>query len=70
MRNPWYHADMPLTSTEAAAAVTKLRALAEDLVDALEPDDDGKICVTRAELGDIGRQLVGALITVVVDLVD
>lgn len=61
---------MPLTSAEALTAVDKLRKVGESLVAMLAPDPDGKVRLTRAELAEVGRELVGALFAVLVDLVD
>lgn len=61
---------MPLDSTEIAHLVSRLRAVLDQAIDALSPDEDGKVRLTRAELGAVTTRLLGALATFLVDLLD
>lgn len=61
---------MALTPTEAQAAYDKLTHRLGLVADALKPDADGKIRVTKAEAADVSSGLLGELVAFLVDVVD
>ena len=61
---------MPFTPDEAKAAHARFRAATDTLADALTPDADGKIRVTKAEASKLTTDVLGAALAIIVDLVD
>lgn len=61
---------MPLTAPEAQAAYDRLTARFDIVADALKPDDDGKVRLTKAEIKEITHGLLGDVIAFLVDVVD
>ena len=59
-----------MTPDEATAAHAKLTAIATHIADALRPDADGKVRLTKAEASALLREFFGAALAIVVDLVD
>ena len=61
---------MALTPAELRSSFTRFVQIREHLEDVLDPDDDGKIRVTKAEAGRLVGELVGASLALIVDAVD
>lgn len=61
---------MPLTAPEAQVAYDKLTHRLGLVADALKPDEDGKVRLTKAEASGLASGLLGELITFLVDVVD
>lgn len=61
---------MALTPDEIRTAHARYAHAAQVLEEALEPDADGKIRVTKAEAGRLVGEVVGASLALIVDAVD
>lgn len=59
-----------LTPDEVTSARLRFLSAAKQIEAATEPDADGKVRVTKAELGQLTLQASGALIALLVDVVD
>ena len=61
---------MALTTEEIHAAHSRYLHAVQVLEEALEPDADGKIRVTKAEAGRLVGEVVGTSLALIVDAVD
>lgn len=61
---------MPLTAPEAREAYDRLTIRFSAVAQALRPDDDGKVRLTREEVKGITHGLLGDVIAFLVDVVD
>lgn len=59
-----------LTPDEVTSARLRFLAVAKQIETATEPDADGKVRVTKAELGQLAIAASGALIALLMDVVD
>ena len=59
-----------LTPDEVTSSRLRFLAVAKQIETATEPDADGKVRITKAELGQLTLQASGALIALLVDVVD
>ena len=59
-----------LTSEEIQSSRLRFLSVAKQIEAATEPDADGKVRITKAELGQLALAASGALIALLVDVVD